>query len=43
MLRQFGLTADEWGDLPADVRHFHERAEAEYRQREREQHDDNEL
>ena len=39
MLQAYGKTANEWGSLPPDVRHFHEvawRAEQEQKRRERE-------
>jgi hypothetical protein len=39
MLQSYGKTADEWGDLPPDVRYFHEvawRAEGKRKQEERE-------
>ncbi|WP_158228655.1 hypothetical protein [Halorubrum sp. C191] len=26
MLQSYGKTADEWGDLPPEVRYFHEQA-----------------
>jgi len=39
LLSQFGKTADEWGELPADVRHFHESAHQERERRLAEQQD----
>jgi len=33
LLSQFGKTADEWGELPPDVRHFHENAYKEQQSR----------
>jgi len=34
-----GRTAEEWGELPPDVRHFHEQAHAEAQRRRSEEMD----
>ena len=33
MLQAYGKTADEWGELPPEVRHFHEAAWNEQQRR----------
>lgn len=40
MLRSFGKTADEWGELPAEVRAFHELAHNEHQRRKQDRQDD---
>jgi len=40
LLARFGKTADEWGQLPAEVRHFHEIAFAEQQQQVADAQDD---
>lgn len=37
MLQAYGKTADEWGDLPGDVRHFHEVAWGEEQRRKKQE------
>ena len=39
LLCDMGRTADEWGELPPDVRHFHEQAHAEAQRRRSEEID----
>lgn len=40
MLKSYGKTADEWGELPPDVRLFHTLAWAEEQERKQDEYED---